>query len=189
MADDQLAGIGWGGEFWLSNGAATPVLVELYQVKSFTLPQDEVEKVEISHLKSPGRRREYAPGMIEGGEFEVVLNFRAGSDTDQLLADAKADSSTRDFKAVIPERGVPVWDIEGQVILTGYDRGEVNVDDAMEATATFTITGEPTEGVHVGSLSSDPSMKTKAAPSPKFGQDVLTTVDGATGKKTEAVKK
>jgi len=165
MADDQLAGIGWGGEFWLSDGAATPVLKELIQVKSFTLPQDEVEQVETSHLKSPGRRREYAPGMIEGGEFEVVLNFRAGSDTDQLLAAALVAGDNRDFKAVIPERGTPVWDIEGECIIAGYDRGEVNIDDAMEATVTCKITGLPVEGAHivVGSEVVQPEVAAKEA--------------------------
>jgi hypothetical protein len=148
MADDQLAGIGWGGEFWLGNDATPSVLTELVQVKSFTLPTDDVEQVETSHLKSPGRRREYAPGMIEGGEFEVVLNFRAGSDTDQLLAEALTSGQNRDFKAVIPERGVPVWDISGECIIAGYDRGEVNIDDAMEATVTCKITGLPVEAVH-----------------------------------------
>ncbi|HVJ69927.1 MAG TPA: phage tail tube protein [Sphingomicrobium sp.] len=146
MADTQLAGTGWGGEFWLDNDAVTPVLTELKQVKSFTLPQDEVEQVEITHLKSPNRRREYAPGMIEGGEFEVTLNFRAGSDTDQLLADALTDGSTRNFKAVIPERGVAAWEIEGEAIVVGYDRGEVTPDDPMEATVTLKITGATTEG-------------------------------------------
>jgi hypothetical protein len=148
MADDQLAGIGWGGEFWLGNDATPSVLTELVQVKSFTLPTDEVEQVETSHLKSAGRRREYAPGMIEGGEFEVVLNFRAGSDTDQLLAEALTSGMNRDFKAVIPERGVPVWDITGECIIAGYDRGEVNIDDAMEATVTCKITGLPLEAAH-----------------------------------------
>jgi predicted secreted protein len=146
MADTQLAGTGWGGEFWLDNAAATPVLTELKQVKSFTLPQDEVDEVDVSHLKSPGRRREYAPGMIDGGEFEVTLNFRAGSDTDQLLAAALADGSTRSFKAVIPERGVAAWEIEGECIVRGYDRGEVNPEDAMEATVTLRISGALTEG-------------------------------------------
>jgi predicted secreted protein len=150
MADDQLAGIGWGGEFWLDDDAAVPVLTELVQVKSFTLPQDEVEQVDISHLKSPGRRREYAPGMIEGGEFEVILNMRAGSDTDQLLAKALTDGNLRAYKAVIPERGIPVWDVEGETIVVGYDRGDVNVDDAMEATLTLKVTGAPVEAAHTG---------------------------------------
>ena len=148
MADDQLAGIGWGGEFWLGDEADPSVLTELVQVKSFTLPQDEVEQVETSHLKSPGRRREYAPGMIEGGEFEVVLNYRAGSDTDLLVQTALNDGLPRPFKAVVPERGVAVWDITGTGVVTGHDRGEVNVDDAMEATVTVKITGLPTEAAH-----------------------------------------
>jgi len=153
MVDTQLAGIGWGGEFWLADtgvSGAPGTLTELVQVKSFTLPQDEVEQVETSHLKSPGRRREYAPGMIESGEFEVVLNFRAGSDTDQLIAEALNAGDNRKFKAVIPERGVPVWDVEGDCIVVGYDRGDVNVDDAMEATLTCKVTGLPTEAAHTG---------------------------------------
>ena len=145
MADDQLAGTGWGGEFHLGTTATPATLVELLQVKSFTLPQDEVDEVDITHLKSPGRRREYAPGMIDGGEFEVVLNFRAGSDTDQLIADELASGSTLGFKAVIPERGVAAWEIEGECIVKGYDRGEVNAEDAMEATVTLRISGALTE--------------------------------------------
>lgn len=149
MADDQLAGTGWAGEFHLDNDAG--VLTELVQVVSFSLPQDEVDQVDISHLKSPNRRREFAPGMIDGGEFQVTLNFRPGSDTDQLLAAAAADTdgSTRSFKAVIPIRGVPTWDISGECLVVGYDRGEITADDKMEATATIRPTGARTEAAHV----------------------------------------
>lgn len=161
MADDQLAGIGWNGEFWLDDtGGATPTLTELVQVKSFTLPQDKVDQVDISHLKSPGRRREFAPGMIDGGEFEVTLNFRAGSDTDQLCQDALNAGDTRSFKAVIPERGVPVWDISGECVVTGYDRGEINVDNPMEAKLTCKITGAPSEVAHTGAMSAPTSAST-----------------------------
>ena len=159
MADDQLAGTGWAGEFWLDDDAATPVLTELKQVISFTLPQDEVEQVEITHLKSPARRREFAPGMIDGGEFEVVLNLRAGSDTDKLLQAANTSANTKDFKAVIPERGVAVWDIEGQCVVVGYDRGEVNVDDRMEATLTLKQTGPTVEAAHTVVADEEPAIK------------------------------
>lgn len=148
MADTQLAGTGWGGEFHIHDGATPGVLFELKQVKSFTLPEDEVEQVETTHLKSPNRRREFAPGMIDGGEFEVVLNMRAGSDTDVFCQEFKDSGETRSFMAVIPERGVPEWDIEGDIICVGYARGEVNPDDAMEATLTCKTTGATTEGAH-----------------------------------------
>lgn len=148
MADDQLAGIGWGGEFHLSTDDTAGNLTELVQVVGFTLPQDEVDQVETTHLKSPNRRREFAPGLIDGGEFEITLNYRAGSDTDQMLADALTAGDERAFKAVIPERGTPTWDITGIAIVTGYDRGEVTAEDKMEAKVTLKITGAPTEEAH-----------------------------------------
>ena len=159
MADDQLAGTGWAGEFWIENDAATPVLTELVQVISFTLRQDEVEQVEITHLKSPARRREYAPGMIDGGEFEVTLNMRAGSDTDMLCVALNNSVETHGYKAVIPERGVPVWQIEGDCIVVGYDRGEVNVDDRMESVLTLKITGAPVETAYVGTTSASSARR------------------------------
>lgn len=148
MADTQLAGTGWAGQFWLDN--ATGTLTELVQVVGFTLPQDQVDQVEITHLKSTNRRREFAPGLIDGGEFQVTLNYRAGSDTDKLLAAAVQDTTgaTRSFKAVIPERGVATWDVTGESIVTGYDRGEVTAEDKMEATVTLKISGALTEATH-----------------------------------------
>lgn len=145
MADTQLAGGGWGGEFHLNDGTS---LFELKQVVSFTLPQDERDQIEITHLKSTNQRREFAPGLIDGGEFEVVVNLRAGSDTDTKVAAAFAAGTARAFKAVIPERGVATWDVTGNAIVTGYDRGEVNAEDKMEATITLKPTGAVTEAAH-----------------------------------------
>jgi predicted secreted protein len=132
---------GWGGEFHLHNGT---VLFELVEVVSFTLPNGTSETVEATHLKSPNRRREYIAGMIEDGELEVVLNYVPGSTTDTLILDALADGDARAFMAVIP-RATADWEIEGTVIATGYDRGEVVADGKMEATVTFRLTGATTE--------------------------------------------
>lgn len=139
--ETQLAGTGWGGEFWLNDGTT---LYELRQVVSFTLPQDETDEVDITHLKSAGRRREYAEGLIDGGEFEVVLNYRAQSDTALKISAWQAAGGPRAFKAVIPERGVPTEQFTGNVVLRGFDRGEVNAEDKLEATLTLRITGPVT---------------------------------------------
>lgn len=141
MAETQLAGTGWNGEFWINDGTA---LYELRQVVSFTLPQDEVDEVEITHLKSAGRRREYAEGMIDGGEFEVTLNYRPLSDTDTKIRSWQAAGGPRAFKAVVPERGVPTAQFTGTCILKGYDAGEVSPDDKMEATLTLRLSGAVT---------------------------------------------
>lgn len=133
---------GWGGEFHLDN--ASDVLTELVEVVSFTLPNGESETVEATHLKSPNRRREYIAGMIEDGDLEVVLNYIPGSATDILLRAALEDGETRDWMAVVP-RETANWEVTGDGIVTGYDRGSVEVDGKMEATLTIRVTGAVAE--------------------------------------------
>jgi hypothetical protein len=139
MAETQDASLGYMGEFWLHNGS---VLYELVQVKEFDVPTGgSREQVEKTHLKSAagGWRREYLSGFYEDSDFEVLLNFRPLSDTDVLLEDALKEADVRAFKAVLPENGEPVAQIEGTAKCTGYSRGRVTPDGVMEATATFRI--------------------------------------------------
>ena len=136
-----LAKTGYGGEFHLHNGTT---LTELVEVVSFTLPNGETETIEATHLKSPNRRREYIAGMIEDGELEVMLNYVPGSATDLLIVTAATSGDTRAFMAVIP-RETADWEIAGNCIVTGYDRGSVEADGKMEATMTVRLTGATTE--------------------------------------------
>jgi predicted secreted protein len=133
---------GWGGEFHLDS--AGDVLTELVEVVSFTLPNGEVEQIDATHLKSPGRRREKIAGMIDDGDLEIVVNYIPGGVTDALVRAAKADGVTRDWMAVIP-RADADWEIAGQGFVTGWDRGSVEVDGKMEGTITLTLTGDQTE--------------------------------------------
>lgn len=137
MAETQEATLGYGGEFHLHNGT---VLYECIQVKEFDIPSPGTRgRVETTHLKSAGWRKEYVSGFYEDAEFEVVLNSRIRSATDVLLADALADGDVRAFKAVIPEDGVAATKIEGTAKCVGYNRGRVSPEGVIEATATFLI--------------------------------------------------
>lgn len=138
---------GWGGEFWLDS--ASDVLTELVEVVSFTMPNGVAETIEATHLKSPNRRREYIAGMIEDGELEIVLNYVPGSATDILLRAALEDGATRDWKAEIPRTGATNWEVTGDGIVTGYDRGTVVADGKMEGTVTLRVTGTTTEAAGV----------------------------------------
>lgn len=132
---------GWGGQFHLNSGTT---LTKLAEVVSFSLPSQEVEQVEASHLESPGRRREYITGMIEAGELEVTMNYVPGSTTDLLIRDALDDGDARAFKAVVPNATLG-RQFEGSCIVVGYDLGSVEADSKMEATMTVRITGAVTE--------------------------------------------
>lgn len=148
MSEVQEASIGWGGEVWLSTDATTANLEELVQVVSFGLPENTTDRVETTHLKSPNRRREYTSGLIDGGEVEVVLNFRPGSDTDQLIEAAQAEGDERAVLFVVPHLGVAAWDYDTTAIVTSYNRGNVNAEGKMEATMTLAISGAVTSAAH-----------------------------------------
>jgi hypothetical protein len=149
MSEAAEASIGWGGEVWLGTDATVGTLAELVQVVSFGIPTDQAERVETTHLKSPNRRREYTSGLIDGGEVEVVLNFRPGSDTDQAIEDAFTAGDERSIRFVVPHLGTEAWDYTTTAIITGYDRGTVSAGEKMEATMTATITGAVTSAAHV----------------------------------------
>lgn len=145
MAETQLPSIGWGGEFWMSTDATEANLEEMVQVVSFGLPNDEVEEVETTHLKSPNRRREFISGLRDGGEVEVVLNYRPGSDTDAAIRGALAAGDKRYVRFVVPNTGSAAYEIDTTVIVRSYDRGEVTADEKMEATVTLRVTGDETQ--------------------------------------------
>lgn len=149
MAETQEASIGWGGEVWLSSDGTVGNLDELVQVVSFGLPSNSTDRVETTHLKSPGRRREYTSGLIDGGEVTVTLNFRPGSDTDVALAAALAEGDERAVRFNVPHLGVPAWSYTTTAIITGYDGGEVTADGKMEAEVTMAITGAVTSAAYV----------------------------------------
>jgi hypothetical protein len=136
MSETQEASVGYYGEVHLHDGTS---LYELVQVKSFGLPSQERDRVETTHLKSPGWRRQYTSTFFADSEFEAVLNFRPLSTTNQVLNAAVASGETRACKLVIPEDGVPVAQILCTVKVTGKDDGEMSIDGVMESTATFLI--------------------------------------------------
>lgn len=136
------AASGWGGEFHLSNGTT---LTELAEVVSFGLPNSVTETMDASHLKSPGRKREFISGMTDDGEISVVVNYIAGGPTDTLIRAQKASGATRDWMAVVPRKTGVVWEIEGEGIVTGWDRGEIVADGVMRGTITVKISGDQTE--------------------------------------------
>jgi hypothetical protein len=134
---------GWGGEFHFDNNSN--VLTEWVEVKSFTLPNGETEKIDATHLKSPNRRREFISGMIDDGDLTVVLNYVPGSQTDVDIMQAFTEGDTRDYMAVVP-RATTDWEITGTGFISGVDRGEITPDGVMEVTVTVTLVGSATEG-------------------------------------------
>lgn len=144
MASD--ARIGWGGEFHLSTDNTTANLQELIEVVSFGLPDEQVDEEEVTHLKSPNKRKEFIAGLSDGGEVEVTINYVPGSATDVLIRAAKAAGDVRAARFIIPDQdGTADWQIDTFGFIKGYSRGPVQAGSKIESTLRVRITGDQTE--------------------------------------------
>lgn len=137
---------GWGGQVWLSSDDTEGNLAKLVEVTGFPLPEDKIDEIEVTHLESPGRRKEYISGLIDGGEVEVELNYVPNSLTDQRIRAARDAGDVRFLRFVIPDEvGTPQWQVDTNGFVSGYSRGPVQPNEKIAATVTFRITGDQEE--------------------------------------------
>lgn len=146
MADENgnsEARIGWGSGFEMADEEGT--LVELDEVTEVALPEETADDVEVTHMKSPGRRKEYKPGLIEPGDGQVVVNYIPGSPTDLLMRGAQRSGKIRAFRTTLPdEQGRPDWGVSGFLYVKSRSRA-VPVGDRMTCTFNVRFTGDSEE--------------------------------------------
>src|SRR5512139_3235179 len=93
MAETTAKSTGAKSEFWFNDGSA------LYRAREvFTIghPGFEVEQLDATSLESDAK--EFIPGDTEYQEFDVVIYYRPGSDTDTKLEAWVAAQEERDFR-------------------------------------------------------------------------------------------
>lgn len=143
------ARIGWGGELHVSTDNTEANLVELIEVRDVNFPQDEADEHEVTHLKSPGRRKEFIQGLIDGGEFTATFNYVPGGATDLLLTAAKDVGTTRKVRIVVPDEsgtGTADWNWTFSAFVKRYAPDAMEPNAPMTATATFRTTGAVEQG-------------------------------------------
>lgn len=143
------ARIGWGGKVYLSTDNTEANLALLAEVVDTTFPQDETDEVEATHLNSPGRRKEFISGLIDGGEVTINLNYIPGSATDLLLTDALEDGTTRKVRFVIPDEtgaGTADWNIVTSGFVKRYAPDTMSAGAKIGAVAVIRITGGREQG-------------------------------------------
>lgn len=137
MPETVAPSLGYKDEFHLYNGTA---LYKLRGVKEFDMPVGGArEQIEVTDLDADDWRRQYISGFYEDVDFEVVLNARPLSTTDELLTEARDDGDVRAFRAVLAIDGAPVAQVDGTARCTNYTYGRISVGDVKEATATFRV--------------------------------------------------
>lgn len=120
------------------------VFVELSGVLKIGGVSTETEKVETTHLKSPGRFKEFIKGMRDAGSFTVEMNYVAGSATDILCTAADADTQNRGARISISDSS---GEISQTITIGGFVQSYVTSDFETAAkkmaTLTYCISGAP----------------------------------------------
>lgn len=128
MADNGKLGY---GTSWTINGT------EVIEVIEVTPPNSTADRVEVTHMKSPGKRREYIAGMQGDGTASFSINYKPGSATDIFLRELKASGATASH--------VIEWEDGTTVTFSGslltYEKS-VPIDDRMTAAVEIATSGD-----------------------------------------------
>jgi len=126
--------IGYGSVVRIGVGA-TPDWTELEFVGDLEMPDEQVDEVEVTHMQSPGRRKQFIAGLIDGGEVGIPMNYIPGSDSDLLLQTIKLSGEEVQIGITLTAGGV-------EEIYAGFLKGYARtapIADKMMATATFRL--------------------------------------------------
>jgi predicted secreted protein len=135
------AKIGYLAQFWIDDAAS--LMTKIAEVIEIGLPNPQQDDVEATHFESPGRAREYIPGLINNGEITIAINYVGGSASDLLLTAAMAAGEARDCEIWIPTT-TDFWKFSFSGIVKGYEKA-IPIDDRQTATVTIRVNGAVTE--------------------------------------------
>ena len=141
----SVAMLGYGSVFQIQTENSPDVFVDMAEVSSITPPSATLDQVDVTHMTSPGRNREFISGLNDPGEVSFDMNFVPGSTSDdrlfELLNIPIGLTRQRLCRISFPNGVTRTFSAE----LTGYEP-TVPVDDKMSATVTFKVSGSISVG-------------------------------------------
>lgn len=134
--------IGYDSSYAISNGDSPETFQQIGEVFNITPGEETTDRVDVTHYKSPDRRREFVAGLIDPGEATFEINWVPGNETDEFLRDLRTSGESRTHKIRFPN-GVTV---SFDAIILSYSKA-IPLDDKMTATITVAVSGAETWGM------------------------------------------
>lgn len=128
---------GYDTAFAIHDGADPGAFDTIAEVMEITPPNQQSDDIEVTHYKSPGKKREFIQGLTDPGEMTFGINWIPSDATDVILQALKASGAKRDMKITWPN-GV-VWTFNGYI--KGFEP-TAPIDDRMTATITVRVSGD-----------------------------------------------
>lgn len=141
----SAAQAGYGATFGVKQGAASAFTV-LAEIISITPPGMTRDTIDVTHLNSDDQFKEFIGSLAEAGEAQLTLNY-IPSASDALMTAFTTDHGAGEFQIIFPKRDFSMT-FDG--IVTGYEPGEIVVDDKLTASMTIKASGKPVIAAVVG---------------------------------------
>jgi hypothetical protein len=122
-----------------SPNQSPPDYHELSEINNITPPQSESEDVDVTHMQSPNKVREFVGGLVDPGDAGFELNWVPGSDTDKILLALKRDQTIVSWKFQWPNG--TYWEFLGYV--KTYNPS-AETGDKMTAEVAIKVSGDST---------------------------------------------
>lgn len=136
MAESQ-ATIGYRTTLEIALASDPSVWTYIAETKSHKPPSFSDSPVEVTHMQSPRRMREYTAGLVEPGSSEHELNYVPGSPTDIFL------ESIAGKKLIARLTFTNGRQMIYSAVREGYDR-DVPMDSGNTGSLTLKVSGAPT---------------------------------------------
>ena len=139
---DSNALLGFGVVYEIGDDALDPPTdwIEEAEVNQITPPNTQAADVEVTHMQSPNRTREYIAGLIEPGDASFGINWIPNDTTGQLMLSLKTSGERRSHRITWPN-GV-TWTFRAYV--KGFEPS-TPMDDKMTATVTCKVSASVVE--------------------------------------------
>jgi len=133
--------LGFGTTFAIGDGGDPETFTALAEVLDVSPPSDAVDVIEVTHMTSPSRTKEFIAGLTDPGEVSFSINFIPGAGDDTALQALRNTGVSNNFRIAFPDSGDTTWTFAA--FLTGYTP-TAPVNDRMTADVTFKLTGSYT---------------------------------------------
>jgi len=138
--------LGYGSVFEVQTENSPDSFVAMAEVISIKPPSFKLDQIDVTHMQSPARNREFISGLNDPGECSFDMNFIPGAQSDdrifELMNLPTGASRARICRCSFPNG--TTWTFNAEVV--GYEP-TVPVDDKMTATVTFKVSGAISVGV------------------------------------------
>jgi hypothetical protein len=135
--------IGHGTGFFLTVGGTK---IEIDEVTKVPFAEEMADDVDVTHFKSPNRRKETRNGLIEPGSDSLELNYIPGSPTDVAIRTAHNTGEVCPFETYLPAPDDKWWKVSGFLIVKSRGRS-VEIGGRMQQNVTVRFTGDSGEAI------------------------------------------